>query len=106
MGEDSHFSEIEDENVVQSQCCQDLFLKLQTDVKVNWSSVQMKRFWNDKCCFRCGKQGHQWSDCKTIQPVNPKIFQFANLISDDCPDDDDDSTPEEDKIRSYLRERY
>jgi hypothetical protein len=57
------FTELEDENVVQSQCCQDLFFKLQTDDKVNWSSAQMKWLWTNKCCFRCGKQGHQRADC-------------------------------------------
>jgi hypothetical protein len=83
LGVDSCFSELEDENAAQSQCCQDLFFKFHTEVKVNWSPVQMKRFWNDKCCFRCGKQGHQWADCKDIQPTIPKVFQFANLMSSD-----------------------
>ena len=98
---DSRFSEIEDENAAQSLCCQDLFFKLQTEGKVDWSPAQMRRLWNDKCCFRCGKQGHQWADCKA-PPANPKAFQFANLISSDC-SDDDDSIPEEDEIRSYLQ---
>jgi hypothetical protein len=102
LGADSRFSELEDENAAQSQCCQDLFFKLQTDGKVNWSPAQMKRLWNDKCCFRCGKQGHQWADCKATQPANPKAFQFANLISSDC-SEDDDSIPDEDEIRSYLQ---
>jgi hypothetical protein len=62
----------------------------------------MKRLWNDKCCFRCGKQGHQWADCKSTRPADPKVFQFTNLISSDFPDDDD-SIPEEDEIRSYLQ---
>jgi hypothetical protein len=99
---DPRFSELEDENAAQSECCQDLFFKLQTDGKVNWSAAQMKRLWSDKCCFRCGKQGHQWADCKASQPANPKAFQFANLISSTCPDADD-SIPEEDDIRSYLQ---
>ncbi len=43
-----------------------------------------------------------WSDCKVIQPANPKMFQFANLISSDC-SEDDDSIPDEDEIRSYLQ---
>ncbi len=90
---DSRFSELEDENEADSQCCQDLFFKLQTEGQVNWSPAQMKRIWNDKCCFRCGKQG---------QPDNPKAFQFANLISSDCAEDDD-SIPHEDEIRSYLQ---
>ena len=102
LGADSRFSELEDENAVQSQCCQDLFFKLQTEGKVNWSPAQMKRLWNDKCCFRCGKQGHQWADCKATQPANPKAFQFANLISSDY-SEDDDSIPDEDEIRSYLQ---
>jgi len=102
LGADSRFSELEDENAAQSQCCQDLFFKLQTDGKVNWSPAQMKRLWNDKCCFRCGKPGHQWADCKATQPANPKAFQFANLISSDC-SEDDDSIPDEDEIRSYLQ---
>ncbi len=100
LGVDSRFSELE--NVTDSQCCQDLFFKLQTEGKVNWSPAQMKRLWTDKCCFRCGKQGHQWADCKAIQPANPKVFQFANLISSDC-SEDDDSIPDEDEIRSYLQ---
>jgi hypothetical protein len=99
LGTDLRFSELEDENAVQSQRCRDLFFKLQTDEKVNWSPAQLKRLWSDKCCFRCGKQGHQWADCKVIQPVNPKTFQFANLISCDCPEEHD-SIPEEDEIRS------
>jgi hypothetical protein len=102
LGVDSRFSELEDENEAESQCCQDLFFKFQTEVKVNWSPAQMKRLWNDKCCFRCGQQGHQWTDCKDIQPANPKAFQFANLISSDC-SEEDDSIPEEDEIRSYLQ---
>jgi hypothetical protein len=100
LGVDSRFSEIEDENAAQSVCSQDLFFKFQTEGKVNWSPPQMKRLWNDKCCFRCGKQGHQWTDCKA-PPDNPKDFQFSNLISSDC-SEDDDSIPEEDEIRSYL----
>ena len=102
LGADSRFSELEDENAAKSQCCQDLFFKLQTEGKVNWSPAQMKRLWNDKCCFRCGKQGHQWADCKATQPANPKAFQFANLLSSDC-SEDDDSIPDEDEIRSYLQ---
>jgi hypothetical protein len=102
LGADSRFSELEDENAAQSLCCQDFFFKLQTEGKVNWSPAQMKRLWNDKCCFRCGKQGHQWVDCKAMQPANPKDFQFANLISSDC-SEDNDSIPEEDEIRSYLQ---
>jgi len=102
LGADSRFSELEDENAADSQCCQDLFFKLQTEGKVNWSPAQMKRLWNDKCCFRCGQQGHQWADCKATQPANPKAFQFANLISSDC-SEDDDSIPDEDEIRSYLQ---
>jgi hypothetical protein len=74
LGADSRFSELEDENAAQSLCCQDLFFKLQTEGKVNWSPAQMKRLWNDKCCFRCGKQVHQWADCKANQPANPKAF--------------------------------
>jgi hypothetical protein len=100
---DSRFSELEDENEADSQCCQDLFFKLQTEGKVNCSPAQMKRLWNDKCCFRCGNQGHQWAACKSIQPANPKAFQFANLISSDC-EEDDDSIPDEDEIRSYLQD--
>ena len=82
--------------------CQDLFFKIQTEGKVNWSPAQMKRLWADKCCFRCGLSGHQWADCKAKCPADPKAFHFANLISTDCPDDDD-SIPEDDEVRSYLQ---
>ncbi len=102
MGVDSHFSELEDENAAQSLCCQDLFFKFQTGGKVDWSPDQMKRLWNDECCFRCGKQGHQWAGCKVMQPANPKTFQFANLIFSDC-SEDDASIPQEDEIQSYLQ---
>jgi hypothetical protein len=102
LGAASRFSEIEDENAEQSQFCQDLFFKLQTEGKVNWSPAQMKRLWADKCCFRCGLSGHQWADCKAKCPADPKAFHFANLISTDCPDDDD-SIPEDDEVRSYLQ---
>jgi hypothetical protein len=37
LGADSRFSELEYENAADSQCCQDLFFKLQTEGKVNWS---------------------------------------------------------------------
>ena len=102
LGAASRFSEIEDENADQSQFCQDLFFKLQTEGKVNWSPAQMKRLWADKCCFRCGLSGHQWADCKAKCPADPKAFHFANLISTDCPDDDV-SIPEDDEVRSYLQ---
>ncbi len=46
--------------------------------------------------------GNQWADCKAVQSVNPKVFQFANLISKDCAEDDD-SIPDDDQIRSYLQ---
>jgi hypothetical protein len=98
----SRFSELEEEDADQSLCCQDLFFKLQTDGKVNWSPAQMKRLWADKCCFRCGLSGHQWADCKAKYPADPKAFHFANLISADCPDADD-TIPEDDEVRSYLQ---
>ena len=98
----SRFSELEEEGADQSLCCQDLFFKLQTDGKVNWSPAQMKRLWADKCCFRCGLSGHQWADCKAKYPADPKAFHFANLVSTDCPDDDD-TIPEDDEVRSYLQ---
>ncbi len=39
---------------------------------------------------------------RLLKSSNPKTFQFANLISSDC-SEDDDSIPEEDEIRSYLQ---
>ena len=98
----SRFSELEEEEADQSLSCQDLFFKLQTDGKVNWSPAQMKRLWADKCCFRCGLSGHQWADCKAKYPADPKAFHFANLISTDCPDADD-TIPEDDEVWSYLQ---
>ncbi len=74
LGVDSRFSELEDETVAQSPCCQDLSFKFQTDGKINWWTGQMKHLWS----------------------------QFAKLISGDRPDDDD-SIPENDEVRSYLQ---
>ena len=47
LGDASRFSEIEDANAEQSQLCQDLFFKPQTEDKVNWSPAQMKRLWSE-----------------------------------------------------------
>ena len=52
LGVSSRCSEFEDDETGQTHLCQDLFVKLQTDGKVNWSPAQTKRLWDEKWCFR------------------------------------------------------